>query len=116
MESTYTLAELAPLLCPDCDEDETYRTSRKIQNWVTAGLISPVASKHAGRGVHRRYDRHELYKARVLLELGHYQVPNAVLSIVANLFDDVNPNRTSSLQRRSAGKGATLKELENLIK
>lgn len=84
----YTLAELAQLLCPEGDAQAVYQTARRIQNWVTAGLLRPVGQVHGGRGVHRHYDRHELGKAAVLLELHRYQLPIRVLELVANLFDD----------------------------
>ncbi len=72
--TTHTLAELAPLLCPDGDERAIYQTARRVQNWVTAQLLQPVGSAHSGRGVHRQFDRHELGKAAVLLEIHRYQV------------------------------------------
>lgn len=84
----YSLAEFAPLLCPEGDRQAVYQTSRRIQNWVTAGLLWPVGQAHGGRGVHRHYDRHELGKAAVLLELHRYQLPIRVLELVAGLFDD----------------------------
>ena len=86
--TTHTLAELAPLLCPDGDERAVYQTARRIQNWVTARLLRPVGGAHSGRGVHRRYDRHELGKAAVFLELHQYQMPAKALELVAGLFDD----------------------------
>lgn len=84
----YPLDELARLLCPEGDKKAVYQTARRIQNWVTAGLLRPVGQVHGGRGVHRHYDRHELGKAAVLLELHRYQLPIRVLELVAGLFDD----------------------------
>ncbi len=86
--TAHTLAELVPLLCPDGDERAVYQTARRIQNWVTARLLQPVGGAHSGRGVHRHFDRHELGKAAVLLELHRYQMPTKVLELVAGLFDD----------------------------
>ena len=114
-EKTYTLAELTPLLCPNYDEEEAYRTSRRIQSQVNVGLIRPIKNKHVGRGVHREYTRFELYKARVLLELDPFQVPNTVLRLVADLFDDANPDRKSPLTRQSAGKKKQKKQLSSLL-
>ena len=114
-KKTFKLAELAPLLCPDCDEETTYRVSRKIQNWVTAGLIRPVGDKHSGRGVHRQYDDYELCKARVLLELGHFHVPNTVLQLAADLLDDCNPARESQLTRRSEGRQSRIDKMTCLM-
>jgi len=62
---TFTLSDLAPLLCPEGDERGVYQTARRIQNWVTARLLHPVGGAHSGRGVHRHFDRHELGKAAV---------------------------------------------------
>lgn len=84
----YSLAELAPLLCPEEGKQAVYQTARRIQNWVTAGLLRPVGQAHGGRGAHRHYDRHELGKAAVLLELHRYHLPIRVLKLVASLFDD----------------------------
>ena len=81
--TTHTLSELAPLLCPEGDERAVYKTARRIQNWVSARLLRPVEGAHSGRGVHRHFDRHELGKAAVLLELHRYQRPSKVLEIVA---------------------------------
>ncbi len=92
----YKLSELAPLLCPGGDERAVYETARRIQNWVTAGLLRPVGRVHSGRGVHRRYDRHELGKAAVLLELHRYHMPARVLELVAGLFDDARRPRDDS--------------------
>ncbi len=90
---TFTLSDLAPLLCPEGDERGVYQTARRIQNWVTARLLRPVGGAHSGRGVHRHFDRHELGKAAVLLELHRYQMPTKVLELVAGLFDDARePN------------------------
>jgi len=114
-EKTYTLAELSPLLCPDCGEEEAYRVSRKVQNQVNVGLIHPIVSKHSGRGVHRKYARFEVYKARVLLELEPFQVPNTVLQLVADLFDDANPDRKSPLTRQSAGNKKRKKKWSDLL-
>ncbi len=86
--TTHTLAELAPLLCPDGDERAIYQTARRIQNWVTARLLEPLGGAHSGRGVHRHFDRHELGKAAVLLEFHRYQMPTKVLELAAGLFDD----------------------------
>ena len=115
---TYTLAELGPLLCPGGDDRKVYQTTRRIQNWVTARLLRPVGGAHSGRGIHRRYDSHELGKAAVLLELHRYQMPAKVLDLAADLFDDardvgegfeISPLRTPSPgQRRQKQR---LKEL-----
>ncbi len=86
--TTYILSELAPLLCPEGDERAVYQTARRIQNWVTARLLRPIGGAHSGRGVHRHYDRHELGKAAVFLELHQYQMPAKALELVAGLFDD----------------------------
>ncbi len=86
--TTHTLAEMGALLCPDGDERAVYQTARRIQNWVTARLLQPMGGAYSGRGVHRHFDRHELGKAAVLLELHRYQMPTKVLELVAGLFDD----------------------------
>ncbi len=104
--TTHTLAELAPLLCPEGDERAIYQTARRSQNWVTARLLRPVGGAHSGRGVHRRYDRHELGKAAVFLEFHRYQMPAKALELVAGLFDDARelngdrPSRRVLLRRQ----------------
>ena len=112
---TYTLAEITSLLCPDCDERKTYRVSRKIQNQVSSKLILPLKSHHTGRGVHRLYDRYEVYKARALLELGQFQIPVEVLELVADLFNYLNPHRDSELRRESSGKRKVREKLRNYM-
>ena len=97
--TTHTLAELAPLLCPNGNKGEVYKTARRIQNWVTARLLHPVGGAHSGRGVHRHFDRHELGKAAVLLELHGYQMPTKILELVADLFDDARkPNQDHEIK------------------
>ncbi len=112
---TYTLAKITSLLCPDCDEREAYRVSRKIQNQVSSKLILPLKSHHKGRGVHRLYDRYEVYKARTLLELGQFQIPIDVLELVANLFNYVNPNKVSKLRRESTNKQIMRSEISKCM-
>ena len=112
---TYTLAEIIPLLCPENDEQEAYRISRKLQNQATVGIIHPITSQHSGRGVRRRYDKYELYKARVLLEMEPYHAPNSVLRLVADLFDDSNPDRSSPLSRDSTSRKKAKKRLSQYM-
>lgn len=87
--TSYTLATMAPLVAMSRNAREVYATSRKIQNWVTAGLVRPIGKRHSGRGKHRRYDGYELEKVAVLIELSRYQVPTVVLEVAARLFDDL---------------------------
>ena len=101
---SYALAEITLKLCPECNEQESNRVSRKVQNQVNAGLIRPIKNQHTGRGVHRRYDQFELYKAKVLLEMHPFQAPNSVLKFISDLFDDCNPDRNSSLTRDSTSR------------
>jgi len=95
----YTLAQLVDIVCPNEDERVEYRSARRFQNWVTAGLLRPVGDAHRGRGVHRIYDRHEIGKAAVLMELHRYQLPIGVLERVAGLFDDARPFGEGSVVR-----------------
>jgi hypothetical protein len=101
---SYTLAEITTKLCPDCNEQESNRVSRKVQNQVNSGLILPLKNQHMGRGVRLRYDQFELYKAKVLLEMHPFQAPKSVLKFISDLFDDCNPNRNSSLTRDSSSR------------
>ena len=118
--TTYVLSEMASLLCPEGDERAVYRTARRIQNWVTARLLRPVGSAHSGRGVHRRYDRHELGKAAVLLELHQYHMPAKVLELVAGLFDDARePNgdfEIKGMRGPSPGQVRKQRELAKLLR
>jgi len=112
---TYNLAKITSLLCPDCDERKAYRISRKIQNLVSSKLILPLKGDQTGRGVHRQFDRYEIYKARTLLELGQFQIPTSVLELVATLFNDLNPDRDSELRRESAGKRKVMTALRKYM-
>ena len=111
----YTLAEVTSILCPNCDEQESYRISRKIQNQANAGLIHPIKTSHTGRGVHRRYSQFELFKAKVLLEMEPYHAPNSVLKFIADLFDDSNPDRSSPLSRDSTSRKNAKKRLSQYM-
>jgi len=114
-DTTYTLAEITAKLCPDCNEQESNRVSRKVQNQVNARLIRPLKNQHTGRGVHRRYDQFELYKAKVLLEMHPFQVPNSVLKFISALFDDCNPDRNSSLTRDSTSRSKAKQKIRQCI-
>jgi hypothetical protein len=115
LNTTYTLAEITAKLCPDCKEQESKRVSRKVQNQVNAGLIRPVKNQYNGRGVHRRYDQFELYKAKVLLEMHPFQAPNSVLKFISDLFDDSNPGRNSSLTRESSSRSKAKQKIRQYM-
>lgn len=101
MEATYfSLGDMARLLCPEGDERAVYQIARRVQNWVTEGLLQPIGDAHSGRGVHRKFDRHELGKVAILLELHQSHLPNKVLDVIARLFDDA---REPSEDRRTKG-------------
>jgi hypothetical protein len=84
----YTLSETVERLCPTASQRETYSVQRKVQNWVTAGLVEPMGQNLSGRGIHRRFDDHEIWKIAVLLELSAYQVPVKMMKLAGGLFDD----------------------------
>ena len=115
---SYTVAEVAPRLCPGGSERERYQVARKVQNWVTAGLVKPVAGSGEGRGVHRRYDRHEAGKAAVLLELQQYGLPWRTLEIAAGVFDDARDPKTTPRRKglRSQEPTAQRKKLSELVR
>ncbi len=117
--TTHTLAEMGPLLCPDGDERAVYQTARRIQNWVTARLLQPMGGAYSGRGVHRHFDRHELGKAAVLLELHRYQMPTKVLELVAGLFDDARELsedfEVKQVRGPSSGQKCQQRSLANLL-
>jgi hypothetical protein len=115
LNTTYTLAEITAKLCPDCKEQESKRVSRKVQNQVNAGLIRPVKNQYTGRGVHRRYDQFELYKAKVLLEMHPFQAPTSVLKLITVLLDDCNPDRDSTLTRDSSGRSKAKQKIRQYM-
>lgn len=88
-------------------DDEAGRrpVSRKIQNWVIAGLVHPTGGTGQGRGVHRTYDLHEMRKIAVLLELERFDLRWSVLLRVAHLFDDRRGNRNAAGGRTDARLG-----------
>ena len=88
MTDTATAATLAPLLAASSEEAEIKRMHNLVRNWAARGILKPLAGSGEGRGVHRRYDRQELLKAAVLLELTRYGLPWSVLERVAGVFDD----------------------------
>ena len=116
---TYTLATAVPLVCRDSDPDVVKRAAQRIQNWVKAGLIRPVRQKSRGRGVHRRYDHHELLKIVTLTELTKYGLPWDVLQRASGLFDDVRPIEHDDRQVRGRAsrpaKPRTYKALRSLF-
>ena len=64
MDGTYTLADL---------EQITGANRYLIQEWARQGLLEPIErTKGAGRGVHRRFNKHEVELAVLLAVLsGH---------------------------------------------
>lgn len=115
MESLTTLSELSARLCSAKKASDIRKTSRKIQNWVTDGIVQPVSGKNEGRGVHRKYDELESFKIAVLLEATRYWLPGTVLQMLSGLFDDSRPakqdlkiklgNRKKSSSKLHATKG-----------
>lgn len=92
MKTTYTASTLAESLVPSRSEAELRKLNNLVRNWAAQGLLRPLpGSGGKGKGVHRRYDRWEVYKAAVLLELTRYGLPWSVLARVAGLFDDTRP-------------------------
>ncbi len=112
---SHTLAEATLLLRPGVEAKEAERVAKKIQNQVSAGLIHPIRKQHSGRGVHRRFDSHELLKISVFLELEQFYLPNTVLLLISNLFDNINPNRSSSLTRDSSSRKLIKQGMRRLI-
>ena len=93
-EQTYRLDEMVRRLVPQgAKDDDIYRLKRRIQNWVTAGLVVPVTPKHEGRGFHRRFDHQELCKVAVLLELAKYRLSADIMESLARMFDRSHPKR-----------------------
>ena len=86
-----TLSDLSKKLCSGQSPDELLKASRKIQNWVTDGIVLPVTGKNEGRGVHRRYDQHEACKIAVLFEATRFKLPGVILQELSGLFDDSRP-------------------------
>ena len=91
MADTFTAATLAPLLAASAEEAELKRMHNLVRNWAARGILKPLAGSGEGRGAHRRYDRQELLKAAVLLELTRYALPWSVLERVAGAFDEARP-------------------------
>lgn len=91
MKTTYTASTLAESLVPSRSEAELRKLNNLVRNWAAQGLLRPLPGSGQGKGVHRRYDRQEIYKAAVLLELTRYGLPWSVLARVAGLFDDTRP-------------------------
>jgi len=115
----YTLAQLVAIVCPNEEKQAAYKSARRIQNWVTAGLLRPAGLTHGGRGVHRTYDHHEIGKAAVLMELHRYHMPIRVLELVAGLFDDARPIEesqfVSAVRPPSAGQRLKQRKLARLL-
>lgn len=97
-QATHTLATTVALVCRDPDPEAVKRAAQRLQNWVKAGLIRPVRQKTRGRGVHRRFDHHEILKIVTLTELAEYGLPWNVLERVSGLFDDVRPKERDDRQ------------------
>lgn len=110
----YTLSETVERLSPTAGQRETYSVQRKVQNWVTAGLVEPIGQNLSGRGIHRRFDDYEIWKIAVLLELSAYQVPVTVMRLVADIFDDTRAEARSKL-RMNSRKRLTLDRFSELM-
>src|SRR4051794_37184763 len=66
---TYTLKEVAAVLCASGDPAEVERIARQVRHWTVADLLHPTGKKHTGTGRSRRYTADEIRKASILLEL-----------------------------------------------
>lgn len=91
MPLAYSLAEFVAAIVGTADNDVARETARRVQNWVTAGLVQPMADDRGGRGVHRRFDQHVLRKVAVLVELERYALPWSMLRRATSLFNGLRP-------------------------
>ena len=118
--TTRTLATAVSLVCHDPDPEAVKRAAQRLQNWVKAGLIRPVRQKTRGRGVHRRFDRHEILKIVTLTELIEYGLPWDVLRRASDLFDDVRPmphdDRQAGRRTSRPAKSRIHKKLDALFR
>jgi len=103
-QRAYTLFETVKRLPKTAGKRETYSVQRKVQNWVTAGLVQPIDQNFSGRGIHRKFDDREIWKIAVLLELSAYQVPVKVMRLVADIFNDTRIEARSKLRRNSRNR------------
>ncbi len=76
---TFTLKEVAAILCPSGDAPEVERIARQVRHWTVADLLRPTGKKHTGTGTSRRYSVDEVRKAAILTELARYRVPITAL-------------------------------------
>ena len=100
----YKLADMVAILGRKETPSEADKTAGRIPNWVRFGLLRPIGPAHSGRGVHRSYDRYELGKAAVLVQLAKYHQPLSVLQMVAEWFDDGRPTESGAAPRAGAGR------------
>jgi hypothetical protein len=100
-EPTYTLADVARIVCPSGAKVEIDRANRQIKHWTTLDLLVPTGVKHTGTGVSRKYSAHEVRKAAILLELNHYHLPVTAIGD----FDTAMANYMDSPDWQAAVRG-----------
>lgn len=104
-DTAYTIAELVDALAPDGSEAERLKLLRQLRHWTLNDLLRTTGRKHSGRGVHRRYDEHELIKAAILRELARYGTTVTQLNGFAAWIDRLSD---SPLWRKAAAGTASV--------
>ena len=110
-----SLSDVVKQLRQPDDEDETGRVRNWVQNMVRAKLARPLPIEQRGRGIHYRFDAHEVLKLAALQELTNYGLPVRVLELVSDHFDHIrakgDPLRRFGGHRPGSRKEQLVKEL-----
>jgi hypothetical protein len=102
-DPTYSVKEVAAHIAFRGDPDEIRRIIRQLRHWTNCDLLIPAGNKHTGTGVSRRYDRHEIRKAAILLELSRYGVTVDMLDGFSDWIDTLAKGR--DWQTATEGRG-----------
>lgn len=87
MEPTYTLKEVAGILCAGGDEQDFERAARQVRHWTNCGLLNTASEKYVGTGRSRLYVANEIRLAAWYSELARYGIQVSLLEAVRERFD-----------------------------
>jgi hypothetical protein len=64
--ATYTVSEMASRISRTGALHDVERIARRLRNWTTHALLTPIGDRQEGTGRHRLYSQSELMKAALL--------------------------------------------------
>ena len=72
MERTYSLNEVASILCLGGDQIDHDQMYRRVRHWTNLNLLETVGEKYVGTGKARSYNANQIRLAAWYAEMANY--------------------------------------------